>query len=196
MINSIFFAQNGPHYSLGTKLGTPSQTKILGTGGLNIKGYRDVDTYGMQHKLESSGSWTTTVIGSTLTNDYFDVSSFPGFNLSEDTSYHYRSFIIVDSVYYYGDTLLITTLVTPYFNVSPSTIYIPQIGGTSTIEVDTNLTWDSGSSSPSWITYFPKYGTGIQTINVSISTQGDRSGAIFFTAPDFNISVTIAQGNV
>jgi hypothetical protein len=69
------------------------------------------------------------------------------------------------------------------------------MGGTSTIEVDTNLTWSSIPTS-AWITYFPKYGTGNQIINVSISTQGDRSGAIFFTAPDFNISVTIAQGNV
>jgi len=110
MINSIFFSQNRLiTYSLSTIEGTTNQYKILNTGGSNITPYQLVTNYGMQYKLLASETWTTIQSGTTLSNNYFNVSSLPNIDLTPGTYYNYRSYVIINSITYYGNTLLIQT---------------------------------------------------------------------------------------
>jgi hypothetical protein len=95
--------------SLETLAGTSTQTTIS-TGGINVIGGNSANWYGMQFRI--SGAWSTTplVAGPIIGSTYSYIIN----GLVANTTYEYRSYMVIGGVEYYGNVLtLATAQITP-----------------------------------------------------------------------------------
>lgn len=107
---------------------------INNTGGENIVMFESVESYGMEIRLGTSGSWTKQPIPAYDTTLIVDNFSHDITGLSANATYQYRAFIVIQSTEYYGEAITITTLpipiVTPSIDTKTGTAGFTNISGT------------------------------------------------------------------
>ena len=89
---------------------------ITGTGGNNIVRWEDADSYAVQWRSGTLGTWNVTPLNNTpLTgNSFTDITISGSTGLTPNTVYQYRSYMIVDGIEHFGQTRQITTLDYPF----------------------------------------------------------------------------------
>ena len=103
----------------GTAVRTSGSTKpteyffsITGTGGNNIVRWEDAETYAVQWRTGTTGTWNTTPMNNNpLTSNSFTNITITG--LSASTIYQYRAYMFIDGVQYFGQTRQLTMLGLP-----------------------------------------------------------------------------------
>lgn len=91
--------------SISTKTATSAtQTSIIGTGGISIVRYADIQFYGMQYRVAGASTWITQPLPQLAGPLGVNTFSRDITGLLPSTSYQYRATMAVDNVVYYGET--------------------------------------------------------------------------------------------
>ena len=87
------------------------------------------------------------------------------------------------------------TVLPAYLNVSPTSVSVPQGGGSGTFTISANVSW-SVSDNADWLTVSPASGSGDKQVTVTASANtgtSDRNATVTVTGDGLSRTVTVSQ---